>query len=45
MKGVINMHTLVDMFMDSQMYEEDERNEFAYLIEDEWEDERAEREE
>lgn len=39
------MHSLVDMFMDSQMYEEDERNEFAYLQEDEWEDERAEREE
>lgn len=37
------MHSLLDMFMDSQMHEEDERNEFAYLVEDEWEDERAER--
>ncbi|MCQ9290659.1 hypothetical protein NQ016_03890 [Staphylococcus hyicus] len=37
------MHSMIDLFMDSQMREEDERDEFYYLQEDEWEDERAER--
>lgn len=36
------MHTLMDMFRDSQMHEPQEEGEFFYLLEDELEDRRME---
>lgn len=36
-------HSMIDLYMDAQMHEVEEENPFAYIVEDEQDDVRAER--